>query len=82
MIRAAYLIGRILAALGGLFVVAVVTFTMVSLTNADNCHEPDCDDVAFERAINRAAVLLPVSVVIGAAGVALINDTYRKVEEI
>ncbi len=79
MIRAAYLIGRILAALGALLMVGVLLATVVSFANADNCHEPDCDDVAISDAIQRAFVLVPIAVLVGAAGVALINDTYRKV---
>lgn len=79
MIRAAYLIGRILAAVGAVLIVAVVTITVVSFATAGDCHGADCDDVALNRAGNRAAVLLPISIFIGAAGVALINDTYRRV---
>lgn len=79
MIRTAYLIGRILAALGALLIVGVVVLTWLSLANAENCDEPDCDDGRVTEAIVRASVLLPISVFVGAAGVALINDTYRKV---
>ena len=76
MIRAAYLMGRILAALGGLLVVATLVVTVVSFANAYNCFDRDCDDIARD---GRVFVLLPISVLVGAAGVALINDTYRKV---
>ena len=79
MIRAAYLIGRILAALGAVLMVAVLIFTSVSFANVDDCDEPDCDDVAFSGAVQWVIVLLPTSVLVGAAGVALVNDTYRKV---
>ena len=60
-------------------VVATLIVTAVSLGNVDNCGEPDCDEAAFSDAIVRAAVALPISVFVGAAGVALVNDTYRKV---
>ena len=79
MIRAAYVMGRILAGLGALLIVATVILTLVSFGNAGNCREPDCDDVARSDAVQTAGVLLPISVFLGAAGVALINDTYRKV---
>ncbi len=79
MIRAAYLIGRILAALGALLVVTTIVVTVVSFANVDNCHDADCDDIAREEAVERASVFLPISILAGAAGVALINDTYRKV---
>ena len=79
MIRAAYVMGRILAGLGALLIVATVILTLVSFGNADNCQEPDCDDGARSDSVQRAVVLLPISVFLGAAGVALINDTYRKV---
>ena len=79
MTRAAYFIGRILAALGALFVFATLILTVVSLANVDDCDEPDCDDVAFSDALQRAFVLLPIAVFVGAAGVALVHDTYRKV---
>lgn len=78
MTRAAFLIGRILAGLGALLVVAVLVLTSVSFANAGDCSEPDCDDVAVTDAFERAAVLLPISIFVGAAGVALVNDTYRK----
>lgn len=78
MTRAAFLIGRILAALGAVLIVAVVIVTWVSLANAGRCSEPDCDDARIGDAFERAALLLPVSIFIGAAGVALVNDTYRK----
>lgn len=77
--RLAFATGRILAALGAVFVVATCVLTVVSFSNADNCHEPDCDDAAISDAVQRALVLMPVSVFIGAAGVALVHDTYRKV---
>lgn len=79
MTRAAFLIGRILAGLGALLIVAVVIVTWVSLTNVDRCSGADCDDVRFSEAFERAIVLLPISIFVGAAGVALVNDTYRKV---
>ena len=79
MIRAAYVMGRILAGLGALLIVATVILTVVSFNNAGKCQEPDCDDVARSDAVQRAVVLLPISVFLGAAGVALINNTYRKV---
>ena len=77
--RVAFAIGRILAALGAVFIVATCIVTVVSFANADNCQEPDCDDFAISDAVQRALVLMPVSVFIGAAGVALVHDTYRKV---
>ena len=79
MTRVAYIIGRILAALGAVLVFATLIVTAISLANVDNCREPDCDDAAFTDAIARAVVLLPISVFVGAAGVALVNDTYRRV---
>lgn len=79
MIRTMYLIGGILAGLGAASVVAVLVATGVSFANVDTCSEPDCDDVASQETIERAFILLPVAFVIGAAGVALINDTYRKI---
>ncbi len=79
MIRAAYLIGRILAALGALLVVATLILTLVAVNHADRCRGADCDDVALYDAFQRALVLLPISVLVGAAGVALVNDTYRRV---
>ena len=78
MIRRLHVIGRILAASGALSVVGVLILTAVSFVGADNCSEPDCDDVAFQEAFERAVVLLPVAVLVGAAGVALVNDSYRK----
>lgn len=78
MIRVAYLTGRILAALGALLVVATVIVTVLSFAKADDCHNPDCDDIARDEAVERAFVLVPISVLVGAAGVALINDSYRK----
>ena len=65
--------------MGALLMVGALVATVVSFANAQNCHEPDCDDVAVTDAIHRAFVLLPAAVLVGAAGVALINDTYRKV---
>ena len=79
MIRSRYLIGRILAALGGLLVVATVILTLVSFNNIGDCGEPDCDDTARDDAVGRVIILLPISVLLGAAGVALIYDTYQKV---
>lgn len=79
MIRAAYVTGRILAALGAVLIVAVLTFTAMSIASRDECSEPDCDDVAFDEALETAFFLLPLSIIVGAAGVALVNDTYRKV---
>lgn len=79
MTRGALVIGRILAALGAVFVVATCVLTVVSFANADNCEQPDCEDVAISDAVQRVLVLMPVSVFIGAAGVALVHDTYRKV---
>lgn len=78
MTRAAFFIGRILAAMGALLIVGTLVLTVFSLANVDNCHGADCDDVAFRDALQRAVVLLPISVFVGAAGVALVNDTYRK----
>ncbi|MCA1707747.1 MAG: hypothetical protein LC808_32545 [Actinobacteria bacterium] len=79
MTRVAFLIGRILAALGTVFMVATFIVTMVSFSNADNCQEPECDDAARDHAMLRAVALMPISVFVGAAGVALVHDTYRKV---
>ena len=79
MTRAAFLIGRILAALGAVFMVATLVLTVLSFANADECQEADCDDAAKDRAAMRAVVLMPISVFVGAAGVALVYDTYRKV---
>ena len=79
MTRGLFAIGRILAALGAVLVVATCVLTVVSFANADNCQEPDCDDAAISDAVQRAFVLMPISVFIGAAGVALVHDTYRKV---
>ncbi len=78
MIRSTYLIGRILAALGGLLVVATVILTLVAFNSSD-CGEPDCDDSERDDAVGRVIILLPISVLLGAAGVALIYDTYQKV---
>jgi hypothetical protein len=80
MPRAAFVIGRILAALGAVFMAATVIFTIAAYNSAGNCQEADCDDARRERAMFRGAlVLMPVSVFVGAAGVALVYDTYRKV---
>jgi hypothetical protein len=79
VIRAAYVTGRILAGLGALLTVAVLTIALVWVAGAGDCAEPGCDDVAVDRAVQFALLLLPVSVAVGAAGVALVNDTYRKV---
>jgi hypothetical protein len=79
MIRTAFLIGRILAALGAVLVVATVVVTVVSLSNSDNCQGADCDDVASNHIMTRAVVVLPIAVFVGAAGVALVHDTYRKI---
>jgi hypothetical protein len=79
MTRAAYCIGRILAALGALSIVATFIMTVISVVNIDNCQGADCDEVAFNQAMNRGLVLLAICVFVGAAGVALVNDTYRKV---
>ncbi len=78
MIQARYATGRILAGLGAVLVVAVLVLTMVSFAHVDNCSEPDCDYIALQETFERAVILLPVSVLIGAAGVALVHDTYRK----
>ena len=79
MIRSTHVMGRILAALGALLVVATVIITLVSFNNADRCGSPDCDDSARDDAVGRVIILLPISVLVGAAGVALVHDTYRKV---
>lgn len=78
MTRGVFAIGRILAALGAVLVVATCVLTVVSFANADNCQGADCDDAAISDAVQRAVVLMPISVFIGAAGVALVHDTYRK----
>lgn len=82
MIQAAYVVGGILGALAALLLVGVVILTFVAFANVANCdktEEPDCDDIAQNDAVDRAFALLPVSVLVGAAAVALINDSYRKV---
>ncbi len=62
-----------------MLVVAVLVNFVVELRAAGECtEEPDCDDAAFQDAFERAAIALPVAIVIGAAGVALVYDTQRK----
>ena len=78
MIRSAFLIGRILAALGAVLAVATLVLIVVSLAVTDPCEMPDCDDSGRDYPVLWAVTLAPLSVVMGAFGVALINDTYRK----
>lgn len=78
MIRSLFLIGRILAALGAVLIVGVLILSVISFANAGDCPDPDCDDVEVNDVTNRSIVLLPIAVFVGAAGVALIHDTYRK----
>lgn len=79
MLRAVYVTGRILAAVAAVRLVTVLVITAVSIARAGECSGPDCDDIAFERALERAMVLVPVSALVGAAGVALVHDTRRKI---
>lgn len=78
MIRSAFFIGRILAAIGALLAVATLVVVVVSLVVTDPCEMPDCDDSGRDYPVMWALTLAPLSVVVGAFGVALINDTYRK----
>lgn len=59
MTRVEYFIGRILAALGAMFMMATLIMTVVSVANVDNCEGPDCDDAAFSDAMERALVSFP-----------------------
>ena len=80
MIRSAFFTGRILAALGAVFAVATLVVVLVSLAVTDPCEMPDCDDSGRNYPAMWAIVLAPLSVVVGAFGVALIHDTYGKVQ--
>lgn len=71
---------RILAAVAAVPMVTLLIVTAASIARAGDCSEPDGDDIAFERALERTMVLVPVSALVGAAGVALVHDTRRKVE--
>ena len=77
--RWAFVTGRILAALGAVLAVAALVVVAVSLAVTDPCEMPDCDDSGRVHPVTWAFVLAPLSVVVGAFGVALINDTYRKI---
>ena len=78
MIRTVFLIGRILAAVGAVLVVAVLANFVLELRSASECsEEPDCDDVAFQDAFEQVVVALPIAILVGAAGVALVYDTRR-----
>lgn len=79
MIRPAYITGRILAALGAILMVASLAVTAVSMAGAGSCDEADCDDVIFSHAMERFSVFVPTSILVGAAGVLLVNVTYRKI---
>lgn len=78
MIRSAFFIGRILAALGALLAVATLVVVVVSLIVTEPCEMPDCDDSGRDYPVLWAVTLAPLSVVVGAFGVALINATHRK----
>ena len=78
MIRSALLIGRILAALGAILAVATLVVVVVSLAVTEPCEMPDCDDSGRDYPVMWAVTLAPLSVVVGAFGVALIHDTHRK----
>lgn len=78
MIRSAFFIGRILAALGAILAVATLVVVVVSLVVTEPCEMPDCDDSGRDYPVLWAVTLAPLSVVVGAFGVALINDTHRK----
>ena len=77
MIRAAFLMGRILAALAALLIVGILMLNVFAFVDAEDCGEPDCD-VEVNDVTHPSLALLPIAVFVGAAGVALIHDTYRK----
>ena len=79
MIRAAYLTGRILAGLGAVLAVASLVVAVVSFAITEPCELPDCDDSGRDYPIMWSFVLAPASFVVGAIGVVMIIDTYRKV---
>ncbi len=78
MMRAAFLIGRILSALAAVLIVGILILNVLAFVNAKECGEPDCD-VELDDVTHPSLALLPIAVFLGAAGVALIHDTYRKV---
>ena len=48
-----------------------------AFVDAEDCGEPDCD-VEVNDVTHPSLSLLPVAVFVGAVGVVLIQDTYRK----
>ena len=78
MMGAAFLIGRILAAFGAVLILGILVLNVLAFVNAENCGEPECD-VEVNDVTHPSLALLPLAVFLGAAGVALIHDTYRKV---
>ena len=78
MIRAKFFIGRILAALAAVLIVDILILNVFAFVSRDDCGEPECD-LELDDVTHPSLVLLPVALFIGAAGVALIHDTYRKV---
>lgn len=78
MIRAEFLIGRILAALAAVMIVGILILNVFAFVGRDDCGESECD-VELDDVTHPSLALLPLAVFVGAAGVALIHDTYRKV---
>ena len=78
MIRAKFLIGRILAALAAVMIVAILILNVFAFVSRDDCGQPECD-VELDDVTHASLALLPLAVFVGAAGVALIHDTYKKV---
>ena len=78
MIRAKFLIGRILAALAAVMIVGILILNVFAFVSRDDCGEPECD-VELDDVTHPSLALLPLAVFVGAAGVALIHDTYREV---
>lgn len=77
MIRAVFLIGRILSALSAAFIVGILILNVIAFVGANDCGEPDCD-VELDDVTHPSLAFLPIAVFVGAAGVALIHDTCRK----
>ena len=78
MIRARFLIGRILAALAAVLIVGILILNVFAFVSRDDCGEPECD-LELDDVTHPSLALLPLAAFVGAAGVALIHDTYRKV---
>ena len=62
MIRARFLIGRILAALAAVLIVGILILNVFAFVGRDDCGEPECD-LELDDVTHPSLVLLPVRVV-------------------